>query len=169
MRSASAPGRKLPVQKPKGPLLTEAKEDHMRMPQRLVTGVATFGLLAAVSAVAAAPAEAAAKPAAAACVFVNGTTGQEGTNRHGLPEISGGSNFTKPGTSTCHDFNLWSGRVGTSYEGWLYYGNGNWGACNAGYVKYTGGSIVLCTNVAAGTIEAVTSTGGSGQGIEIMD
>ncbi|MCQ4083526.1 hypothetical protein NGB36_23745 [Streptomyces sp. RB6PN25] len=140
------------------------------MPQRLVTGVAAFGLIGGVTAVVAAPAEAAAAtPATAACVFVNGTTGAEGTNAHGLPEISGGSTFTKPGTSTCHDFNLWSGKVGVSYEGWLYYGNGNWGACSAGYVRYSGGSIVLCTNVEAGTIEAVTSTNGSGQSIEIMD
>jgi hypothetical protein len=115
----------------------------MRMPQRLVT--------------------------TAACVFVNGTTGQEGTNAQGLPEIYGGSDFTKPSTSTCHDVNLWSGKVGVSYEGWLYYGNGNWGACSAGYVKCSGGSIVLCSDVLAGTIEAVTSTSGSGQSIEIED
>ena len=102
-------------------------------------------------------------------MFVNGTTGQQGTNAHGAPEVSGGSTFTKPSTSTCHDFNLWAGKVGASYEGWLYYGNGNRGACQAGYVKDTGGSIVLCTNVSAGTIEAVTSTSGSGQSIEIED
>jgi hypothetical protein len=139
------------------------------MPQRLVTGVATIGLVGAVTAVAAGPAEAATKPAAAACVFVNGTTGEQGTNAHGLPEVFGGSTFTKPSTSTCHDFNLWSGQVGVSYEGWLYYGNGNWGACQAGYVRYSGGSIALCTNVLPGTREAVTSSNGSGQGIEIMD
>ncbi|WP_152627657.1 hypothetical protein [Streptacidiphilus melanogenes] len=141
----------------------------MRMPRRLVTGAAALGLIGGVTAVAAAPADAAAKPAAAACVFVNGTTSQQGTNVHGLPEIFGGTTFTKPTTTTCHDFNLWSGRVGVSYEGWLYYGNGNWGACTAGYVRYSGGSIVLCSDVLPGTLEAVTSTSGSGQGIEIED
>ena len=147
------------------------KEDRMRMPQRLVTGVAALGLIGSVTAVAAVPAQAATPAAAAACAFVNGTTGANGTNKHGLPEFYGGSTFTKPSTSqtTCHDFNLWSGKVGATYEGWLYYGNGNWGACTAGYVKYTGGSIVLCSNVAAGTVEGVTSSLGSGAGIEIED
>ncbi|MEY9849171.1 hypothetical protein [Streptacidiphilus sp. MAP5-3] len=118
---------------------------------------------------AAAPAEAVAKPAAAACAFANGTTGTSGANKHGLPEFFGGSEFTKPSATTCHDFNLWSGQVGVSYEGWLYYGDGNWGACTEGYVRYSGGSILLCSNVAAGTIEGVTSSNGSGQGIEIED
>lgn len=117
----------------------------------------------------AAPVKAATPAATAACVFVTGTTGAQGTNAHGLPEISGGSTFTKPSTSTCHDFNLWSGKSGVSYEGWLYYGNGNWGACQAGYVKYNGSPVVLCSDVAATTLEAVTSSNGSGQSIEIED
>ena len=143
----------------------------MKLSRRLVTGVAAIGLIGGATAFAAAPAEAAATTpnAAAACVFVNGTTSQTGTNVHGLPEISGGSDFTKPSATTCHDFNLWSGQVGVSYEGWLRYSNGEWGGCTAGYVKYTGGSIVLCSNVAAGTVEAVTSSNGVGHTIEIED
>lgn len=140
----------------------------MRMPQRLVTGVAAFALIGSVTAVAAAPAQAV-TPAATGCIFKPGTTGTTGTNAHGLPEFIDGSTFTKPSTSTttCHDFNLWSGKSGVSYEGWLYYGNGNWGACNAGYVKYSGSPVVLCTNVLPGTIEGVTSTSGAGQSIQI--
>lgn len=143
----------------------------MKLSQRIITGAAAVGLFGGLTSFAAAPAGAAVTPNATGCVFKNGTTGQAGTNAHGLPEVSGGSTFTKPSSSdtTCHDFNLWSGQVGASYEGWLYYGNGNWGACTAGYVKYNGGSIVLCSNVAATTLEAVTSTVGSGHSIEIMD
>ena len=44
-----------------------------------------------------------------------------------------------------------------------------WGACSAGYVRYSGGSIVLCSDVLSGTVEAVISTSGSGKSIEIMD
>ena len=143
----------------------------MGLSRRVVTGVAALGLIGGTAAFAAAPAEAATVTphAAAACVFVNGTTGQQGTNAHGLPEVSGGTNFTKPSATSCHDFNLWSGTVGATYEGWLKGSDGDWGACTAGYVKYTGGSIVLCSNVAAGTIEAVTSSAGVGHSIEIED
>jgi hypothetical protein len=142
----------------------------MRMPQRLVTGMAAFALIGSVTAVAAAPAQAA-PSVEAACKFQPGTTGTTGTNAHGLPEFFGGSTFTKPSTSstTCHDLNLWSGRAGVSYEGWLYYGNGNWGACNAGYVRYSGGPVVLCTDVLPGTTMGVTSTNGAGQSIQIED
>lgn len=142
----------------------------MKLSQRLATGVAAFGLIGGVTAFAAAPAEAATTtPNTASCVFVSGTTNEVGVNTHGVPELFGGSRFTKPGTSTCHDFNLWSGQVGVSYEGWLLTSNGIWEGCAAGYVRYSGGSIPLCTNVLPGTIEAVTSSNGSGHGIEIMD
>ncbi|MEU6352459.1 hypothetical protein ABZ896_24565 [Streptomyces sp. NPDC047072] len=141
------------------------------MPQRLVTGVAALVLVGGVTVVAAAPAEAAVRSAATGCQFRTGTTSEVSTNTHGLPDITGGSTFTKPSTSTttCHDFNLWSGKIGATYEGWLRYSNGSWGACTAGYVKYSGGSIVLCSDVLAGTVEAVTSSAGVGQSIEIED
>ncbi|MFC1402169.1 MULTISPECIES: hypothetical protein [Streptacidiphilus] len=142
----------------------------MRKPQRLVTGVAALALIGGATAVAAVPAQAATS-AAVGCQFPTGTTGTTGTNAHGLPEFSGGSTFTKPSTSstTCHDLNVWKGKSGVSYEGWLYYGNGNWGACTAGYVKYTGSPIVLCTDVLAGTVMGVTSSSGAGQSITIED
>ncbi|WP_143094568.1 hypothetical protein [Streptacidiphilus jiangxiensis] len=140
------------------------------MPQRMVTGLSAIALIGGVSAVATAPAEAA--TATVRCQFPSGTTGTSGTNAHGLPEWYGGTPFTKPSTSltTCQDLNLWKGQAGVSYEGWLYYGNGNWGACQAGYVRYSGsGSIVLCTNVLPGTTMGVTSSAGSGQNIQIED
>jgi len=140
----------------------------MSVTKRLLTGLAVFGLIGGVTAVVA-PAESAS--AATGCVFPTGTTGAEGTNAHGLPEVGGGSTFTKPPTSstTCHDFNLWKAAVkGVAYEGWLYYGNGNWGACNAGYVTYNGSPIVLCTDVLPGTLEAVTSTTVPSSGVSIQ-
>lgn len=140
----------------------------MRMAQRLATGAAAFALFGGVAVVATAPAQAV-TPAATGCQFPTGTTGTTGTNTHGLPEFSGGKTFVKPSTSatTCHDLNLWKGQSGVSYEGWLYYGNGNWGACNAGYVKYSGSPIVLCTNVLAGTTMGVTSSSGAGLSITV--
>ena len=142
----------------------------MRMPKRLVTGFAALGLVGGTAVVVAAPADAAVTPAAASCVFANRTTGTNGTNAHGLPEYSGDS-YAKPATSqtTCHDLNITGGTIGASYEGWLYYGNGNWGACTAGYVKFTGAPIVLCTNVAATTIMGVTSSAGYGNAIVVED
>jgi hypothetical protein len=140
------------------------------MGQRIVTGVSALALIGGVSVVATAPAEAA-TTAIASCQFPSGTTGASGTNAHGLPEFYGGTTFVKPSTSatTCHDLNLWRGQVGVSYEGWLYYGNGNWSACNAGYVRYSGSPIVLCTNVLPGTTMGVTSTSGPGLSIQIED
>ena len=48
-------------------------------------------------------------------------------------------------------------------------GNGNWGECQAGNVRYSGSPIVLCTNVLPGTTMGVTSTSGAGQSIQIED
>lgn len=144
----------------------------MRLSRRVVLGVAAFGLVGGSTAFAVGPAEAATTPHAAdGCVFESGVTGSQGTNTHGLPSFGGGTDFTKPsaGDTTCHDFNLWSGTIGATYEGWLLYSNGNWGACTAGYVEYTGGSIVLCSDVEAGTTEGVTSSVGGGSSIEIED
>jgi len=142
----------------------------MKLSRRLVTGVAAFGLIGGMTTFAAGPAEAATPRSADACVFVHGTTSDSGTNTHGLPTITGGTAFTKPSSSSCHDFNLWSGTVGVAYEGWLKGSDGDWSECTEGNVEYTGSSIVLCSDVAAGTVEAVTTiTNNVGLSIEIED
>lgn len=146
----------------------------MTMSQRLMTGLAAFSLVGGMTALAAAPAGAAeraavTRPARAACVFPKETTNAQGTNRHGFPTIYGGSYFAKPRTSTCHDLNLWRGQIGVRYEGWLYHGNGNWTACHAGYLRYSGRPLVLCSGVLPGTLEGVTASNGFGHGIQIMD
>lgn len=143
----------------------------MKLSQRLMTGIAAFGLAGGAAAATAGPASAAtASPnAAAACQIKTETTNAVGTNVHGLPEVYGGTTFTKPSssTTTCHDLNVWTGQNGVSYEGWLYYGNGNWGACQAGYVRYNGSPIVLCTNVLPNTLMAVTASNGAGHSFQV--
>ena len=142
----------------------------MSLAQRLVTGVAAFGLVGGITACAAGPAEAATPRSADACVFVDGTTSDSGTNTHGLPTVTGGTAFTKPSSSSCHDFNLWSGTVDVSYEGWLKGSDGDWTECTEGNVEYTGSPIVLCSDVASGTVEAVTDiVNRSGLSVEIED
>jgi hypothetical protein len=141
----------------------------MKMSQRLVTGIAAIGLIGAASAVVAAPADAAVKSSPAACQKVTPLTNTQGTNRHGQPTIYGGTLFTKPSVTTCHDLNVIGGQVGVSYTGWLYHGNGSWGACQAGPVTFHGSLIVLCSDVLPGTLEGVTASNGSGHGITVID
>ena len=137
----------------------------MKMSQRLVTGVAALGLVGGLATFAAAPAQA----AAASCTTQGGTTSTENINAHGLPDVSGGTIFTKA-SGSCVDFNLTKGTNGTKYIGWLEGSDDNWSECTAKEVTFNGSSIVLCSSVLAGTREAVTTAGNtSGLSITIED
>lgn len=129
--------------------------------RNLKNKVARLGALAATAAVTVAVAVPAAAHAAtlpaASCKTFTGTTS---TFSGGKP--TGGTQFTKPGDTTCRDLNLTNANATDSYRGVLFHSSNNtWQGCTEGYRKFTPGQgrIVLCSDVRTGTRMRVQSAG----------
>jgi len=103
---------------------------------------------------------------AASCKTYTGTTS---TFSGGKP--TSGTEFTKPGDTTCHDLNLSDANATDLYRGVLLHSTTNaWQACTEGWRHFTPGQarIVLCSGVLTGTRMRVES-GGSVRHITILD
>jgi hypothetical protein len=111
---------------------------------------------------------------AAGCQFTNGTTSNLAVGPNGV-HPTGGTIFTKPSNTACHDLNLSFVSATDSYEGWLLGGNGRWTACSAQFVHINAGHQsttnppVLCTNVLAGTQMAVVQESSTRRSITVED
>lgn len=109
------------------------------------------------------------------CDFQRGTTSNLKQSPQG-PAPVGGTIWTKPGNTTCHDLNLSFVSATDRYEGWLQNSHtGRWGPCSRGFVRIRAGHQstthppVLCTNVLARTHMAVVAASGVHRKVTVED
>ena len=120
--------------------------------RRLAVGGAALALTCGTLTVATAAAPSA---FAATCSGSGTSSNLSDSGGNGVHPVSG-TQWTIPSGCGTVNITLTKSNANDSFEGWLVdTSTDRWGHCNAGFVKYSGKTITLCTSVKATTLFAV--------------